>query len=78
MIVRPGNVPQLEQRFDAMVVWMAEQPLVAGKPYLFKQTTKLVTGTISALRYRVDVNTLHRQERICAAARTKSAAAPSR
>jgi bifunctional enzyme CysN/CysC len=62
MIVRPGNVPKLEQRFDAMVVWMAESPLVPGKQYLFKQTTKLVTGTIDTLRYRVDVNTLHRQD----------------
>lgn len=62
MIVRPGNVPKLEQRFDAMLVWMAEQPLVAGKQYLFKQTTKMVTGSIDVLRYRVDVNTLHRQE----------------
>jgi len=62
MIVRPRNVPKLEQRFDAMLVWMAEQPLVTGKQYLFKQTTKMVTGTVDALRYRVDVNTLHRQD----------------
>jgi bifunctional enzyme CysN/CysC len=61
MIVRPGNVPKLEQRFDAMLVWMAEEPLIPGKPYLLKQTTKMVTGTIDTLRYRVDVNTLHRQ-----------------
>lgn len=62
MIVRPGNVPKLEQRFDAMLVWMAEQSLVTGKQYLFKQTTKMVTGSVDVLRYRVDVNTLHRQE----------------
>jgi bifunctional enzyme CysN/CysC len=62
MIVRPGNVPKLEQRFDAMLVWMAEQPMVPGKQYLFKHTTKMVTGAIDMLRYRVDVNTLHRQD----------------
>ncbi len=61
MIVRPGNVPNLEQKFDAMVVWMAEQPMVPGKQYLFKQTTKMVSGTVSTLRYQVDVNTLHRK-----------------
>jgi bifunctional enzyme CysN/CysC len=60
MIVRPGNMPKLEQRFDAMIVWMAEQPLVPGKQYLFKQTTKQVSGTIDTMRYQVDVNTLHR------------------
>ena len=62
MLVRPGNAPRLEPRFEAMVVWMAEQQMDVGKPYLFKHTTKLITGAISALRYRVDVNTLHRQE----------------
>ncbi len=56
MLVRPGNAPRLEPRFDAMVVWMAEEPLEVGKPYLFKHTTKMVTGAISSLRYRVDVN----------------------
>jgi bifunctional enzyme CysN/CysC len=62
MLVRPGNVPRLDPRFDAMLVWMAEEPMVVGKPYLFKQTTKQVTGAVSSLRYQVDVNTLHRRE----------------
>ena len=62
MIVRPGNVPRLEQRFEAMLVWMAESPMVPGKPYLFKHTTKTVAGAIDTLRYQVDVNTLHRRE----------------
>jgi bifunctional enzyme CysN/CysC len=61
MLVRPGNVPKVDHRFDATVVWMAEEPLVPGKEYLFKQTTKVVPGKVSALRYRVDVNTLHRE-----------------
>ncbi len=65
MLVRPGNVPRLEPRFDAMIVWMAEEPMMVGKPYLFKHTTKQVTGAISALRYQVDVNTLHRREADC-------------
>lgn len=62
MIVRPGNVPRQSPRFDAMVIWMSEQPMVPGKPYLIKQTTKTVSGSIQNLRYRVDVNTLHRQD----------------
>jgi bifunctional enzyme CysN/CysC len=61
MLVRPGNVPKVDHKFDAMVVWMAEEQLVPGKEYLFKQTTKVVPGKISALRYRVDVNSLHRE-----------------
>jgi bifunctional enzyme CysN/CysC len=61
MLVRPGNVPKVDHRFDAMVVWMAEEPLVPGKQYLFKQTSKMVPGTVGSLRYRIDVNTLHRE-----------------
>jgi bifunctional enzyme CysN/CysC len=61
MLVRPGNVPKVDHRFDAMVVWMAEEPLVPGKQYLFKQTSKVVPGAVGTLRYRVDINTLHRQ-----------------
>jgi bifunctional enzyme CysN/CysC len=61
MLVRPGNVPKVDRRFDAMVVWMAEEPLVPGKQYLFKQTTKVVPGAVGTLRYRIDINTLHRE-----------------
>ena len=61
-IVRPGNVPSLEQEFDAYLVWMADAPMVPGKQYLFKHTTKTVSGTIGTLRYQIDVNTLHRDD----------------
>jgi len=62
MIVRPGNVPKHRQKLDAMLVWMSDDAMVPGKQYLFKQTTKVATGSISTLRYQVDVNTLHRQD----------------
>ncbi|MEX0865817.1 MAG: adenylyl-sulfate kinase, partial [Pirellulales bacterium] len=62
MIVRSGNVPKVGKKFDAMIVWMSDQPLVPGKEYLFKQTTKQVTGRISTMRYQVDVNTMHRSD----------------
>ena len=61
MLVRPGNVPKVEQKFDAMIVWMSEQPMIPGNQYLFKHTTKMVPGSFNTLRYRVDVNTMHRQ-----------------
>jgi bifunctional enzyme CysN/CysC len=62
MLVRPDNMPTSASTFDAMVVWMADEPLVPGKQYLIKQTTKTVPGSVSTLRYRMDVNTLHRQD----------------
>jgi len=60
MIVRPGNVPKMSNGFDATIVWMSADAMVPGKTYLFKHTTQTVTGQIDSLKYRVDVNTLHR------------------
>ncbi|WDI41411.1 sulfate adenylyltransferase subunit CysN [Bremerella sp. P1] len=62
IIVRPGNRPKVDDKFDAMVVWMADEPLVPGKQYFVKHTTKMMTGTVSRVRYNVDVNTLHRED----------------
>ena len=62
MIVRPGNTPRVEQKFEAMIVWMAEEPMVPGKSYWLKQTTKQTPGQINTLRYQIDVNTLHRKD----------------
>lgn len=60
MIVRPGNVPKVSNAFDATIVWLSADALIPGKTYLFKHTTQTVAGQIDTLRYRVDVNTLHR------------------
>ncbi len=60
MIVRPGNVPKINHQFDATIVWMATEPLIPGKSYLFKHTSLSTIGQIDSLRYRVDVNSLHR------------------
>ena len=60
MIVRPGNVPKVSNDFDAMMVWMSSEAMVPGKTYLFKHANQTIPGHIESLRYRVDVNSLHR------------------
>lgn len=60
MIVRPGNLPKVSNSFDAMIVWMSQEAMIPGKSYLIKHTTQTIPGQIESLRYRVDVNTLHR------------------
>ena len=62
MLVHPGNTPRVDRTVEAMVVWLNDQPLVPGKQYWIKHTTKLVTGAVSELRYRIDVNSLHRED----------------
>ena len=41
-----------------MVVWMHEVPLVVGRSYVAKHTTRTVRATVRAIRYKVDVNSL--------------------
>ena len=62
MLVHPNNVPLIARRFEAMLVWMAEEPMQPGKQYWIKQTTSTTPGVMSAVRYRVDVNTLRRED----------------
>lgn len=62
MLVHPNNVPLIATHFEAMLVWMAEEPLQPGKQYFLKQTTTMTPGVITDVRYRIDVNTLHRED----------------
>ncbi len=61
MLVHPHNIPLIATRFEAMLVWMAEEPMQPGKQYFLKQTTTMTPGVITDVRYRIDVNTLHRE-----------------
>ena len=60
MLVHPHNVPKVERHFEAMVVWMSETPMDVNRPYIVKHTTRVTRVRIDAVRYQVDVNTLHR------------------
>jgi len=61
MLVHTAHAPHVAHRFEAQVVWMHERPLEPGRPYVLKHTTQTVGATVTALRHRVDVNTLDRQ-----------------
>ncbi|MDD4891567.1 MAG: sulfate adenylyltransferase subunit CysN, partial [Phycisphaerae bacterium] len=60
MLVHVHNVPRIGHTLEAMLVWMGAQPMHAGRNYLLKHTTNTVAATVNELRYRVDVNTVHR------------------
>ncbi len=60
MLVHVHNTPQVDRTFEAMVVWMAEEPMDTRRQYTIKHTSRLSPGQISKIRYRIDVNTLHR------------------
>ncbi len=61
MICRPTNQPTANRRFEAMVCWFDEtSSLRTGAPYQLKHTTRWLTAEVESLRYRLDVDTLHR------------------
>src|SRR4030065_2254180 len=62
MICRPHNQPTIANELDAMMCWMTDQPLREGGRYLLKHTTRTVKALVDDLRYRIDVNTLHRDQ----------------
>jgi bifunctional enzyme CysN/CysC len=61
MLVAPGNVPELGRVFDAMLVWMGDEPLAVGREYLLQHTTVAAAGVVTDVRYRLDPQDLHRQ-----------------
>jgi bifunctional enzyme CysN/CysC len=63
MICRPANQPHSSQDVDAMICWMTEQDsLRPGAKYAIKHTTRSARAMVRDLRYRIDVNTLHRDQ----------------
>jgi bifunctional enzyme CysN/CysC len=61
-IVRPHNQPTTANSFEALVCWMSEQPLSPRRRYLVKHTTRSTMLGAADVRYRIDVETLHRDE----------------
>ena len=50
--------PEVADQLEARVVWMSAEPLLAGRPYLFKIGTRTVPGTITHIKHSVNVNTM--------------------
>ncbi|MEG1684530.1 MAG: sulfate adenylyltransferase subunit CysN [Bacteroides sp.] len=62
MLVHPENQPMNDRNFEAMLVWMDEEPMDAGKQFFMKHTTNLTRTRIDSIRYKVDVNTMDKSE----------------
>lgn len=58
MLVHADNRPQVTDGFEAMLVWMGEEPMLPGKKYDIKRATSYVPGSIPSIVHRIDVNTL--------------------
>lgn len=61
-IVKSDNLPSVDDKFDANIVWMTENALVPGKQYIIKLATRSVSGSIANIQHRIDVNTLEHHD----------------
>ncbi len=62
MIVRENNHPEVEQDLEIMVCWFSDKPLQLRGKYAVLHTTQEVRCIIREIRYKLDINTLHRNE----------------
>lgn len=62
MIVRENNQPNVSQDLDLMVCWLNDKPMINGGKYAVKHTTNDARCIIKEVKYKVNINTLHRIE----------------
>ena len=63
MLSRPNNQPIVGQDIEAMICWMSDASTLTPRSKLaLKHTTKWVRTMVKDLQYRLDINTLHRDE----------------
>lgn len=63
MIVKQNNPPEPAQDLEAMICWFSStKPLIARGKYILRHTTNEVKAVVSEVKYKVDINTLHKME----------------
>ncbi len=58
VITHKNNLPNSDNAFEASIVWMTDKPLLPGNEYDIKLGSRTVSGKISGLRHRIDINNL--------------------
>jgi bifunctional enzyme CysN/CysC len=62
MLVHPDNRPRVERQFEAMLVWMDVNAMNLSTQFYIKHTSNTTKARIDQVKYKVDVNTLEKQE----------------
>src|ERR1700722_5237211 len=58
VIAQADDPPQVADQFESTIVWMADEPMLPGRPYWLKVGTQTVTAAVQAPKYQVNINTL--------------------
>ena len=62
MIAKPNNLPRATQDLEVMLCWFHEKPLNPSGRYFLKHTTRECKAIVKEVRYKIDINTLHKNE----------------
>ena len=62
MLVRENNKPTIEQDIDVMICWMNEKKMIPKGKYTIRHTSQTARCIIKEVKYKMDINTLHRME----------------
>jgi len=62
MLVRENNTPTIEQDIDVMICWMNEKKMIPKGKYTIRHTSQTARCIIKEVKYKMDINTLHRME----------------
>ena len=62
MLVHCDNQPMVARNFEAMLVWMDEEPMDVNKSFFIKHNTNTSRARVDGIRYKVDVNTMEHSD----------------
>jgi len=62
MLVRENNKPTIDQDIDVMICWMNEKKMIPKGKYTIRHTSQTARCIIKEVKYKMDINTLHRME----------------
>lgn len=62
MIVRENNMPEVSQDVELMLCWLNDKPLIQNGKYSIKHTTKFARCIVKEIKYKININNLHRVE----------------
>ena len=60
LIAAPDERPEVSDQFAAHIVWMNDEPLIPGRPYLLKIGARTVTASVTEIKHQEDVNTFQK------------------
>ncbi len=61
VIVKEGNLPQINNELSVLLCWMDNKPLIAGNKYYLQLNSLLVRSIVRDIEYKVNVNTLEKE-----------------